>query len=404
LKLSEPLAGLRIIDMTSVLMGPYATQILGDYGADIIKIEPPAGDSTRGVGPMRTAGMGHIFLHVNRNKRSVVLDLKKPAGLAALMSLVKTADVLISNVRPAAMARLGITYAKLSQSNPRIIVLSLVGYGQKGPYAAKPAYDDLVQGVAGISALVALAGAKEPRYAPVTLSDRAVALNAVNAILAALYSRDRSGEGQEIEIPMFESIAQFVMGDHLGGLTFEPPIGPPGYPRLLSHDRRPYATRDGYICAMVYTDRNWRAFLAEIGQPDMFDSDPRFSTIGKRTENISALYAMVSDAMATRTTQQWLDALERLDIPAMPMHSMESLLDDPHMKAVDFFRIIDHPTEGPIREMAIPSTWSKTQPTIRRPAPKLGQHSREILHEAGLTEAEIDELIRNGGAQIQPPK
>ena len=393
--MAEPLVGLRIIDMTSVLMGPYATQILGDYGADVIKIESPAGDTTRGVGPMRTEGMGHIFLHANRNKRSVVLDLKQPAGLDALLQLAKTADVLISNVRPAAMARLGVTYEKLAEANPRIIVLSLVGYGQKGPYAAKPAYDDLVQGVAGIPSLVAAAGTPEPRYVPVTIVDRAVALNAVNAILAALYSRDRTGEGQAIEIPMFETITQFVMGDHLGGLTFDPPIGPAGYPRLLTPDRRPYATRDGYICVLVYTDRNWRAFLEEIGKLDLFEKDSRFATLGKRTENISALYAMVSEAMATRTTREWLDTLERLDIAAMPMHTPESLLDDPHMRAVDFFRVVNHPTEGSIREMAVPGTWSKTQPTSRLPAPKLGQHSREVLREAGLADEVIDKVTGN---------
>lgn len=390
---SGPLAGVRVIDMTSVLMGPYATQILGDYGADVVKVEPPAGDGTRLVGPMRSEAMGHIFLHVNRNKRSVVLDLKQADGREALLRLIDGADVFISNMRPAALERLGIRYEQLCERNPRLIAVGLVGYGQKGAYAAKPAYDDLVQGATGIPALVKAAGGTEPRYAPVTLSDRAVALGAVNAILAALYSRDRIGGGQYIEVPMFEFMVQFVWGDHLGGETFLPAKGPPGYPRLLAHDRRPYATKDGYVCVLVYTDRNWRAFLAEIGKPDLFETDARFATLGKRTENIGALYAMVAEAIRTRTTADWLETLERLDIPAMPMHDAASLLEDPHLASVGFFRREEHPSEGSIRVMDIPGAWSKTPPSIRRHAPKLGEQSREVLREAGFSDAEIDDLL-----------
>jgi len=388
-----PLNGVRVIDMTTVVMGPYATQILGDYGADVIKVESPKGDSTRALGPARNPGMGHIFLHANRNKRSVVLDLKQPEGLEALLYLIRSADVLISNVRAAAMARLGLSYAKLSETNPRLIMVGLVGYGQRGPYAAKPAYDDLLQGLSGVASLSAVAGGSEPRYAPVTLSDRTVALSAVNAVLGGLYHRERTGEGQEIEIPMFETTVQFVMGDHLGGLSYDPPIGTAGYARLLSRDRRPYATRDGYICVMVYTDDNWRDFLAEIGQPALFDRDPRFATLQARTQNISALYALVADAMRGRTTRQWLDVLDRLDIPAMPMHTADSLIDDAHLKAIDFFRIVEHPSEGKIREMDIPGTWSKTQPTVRRRAPLLGEHTAEVLREFGMPEELVVNLL-----------
>lgn len=388
-----PLSGVRIIDMTTVLMGPFATQILGDYGADVIKVEALTGDVSRNIGPMRNDKMGHFFLNSNRNKRSIALDLKVREGVDVLLKLARTADVVVTNIRPAALARLGISYQALTQQNPKIILVNLVGYGQKGRYAAKAAYDDLIQGAVGIPTFSASAGASEPRYAPLAMADRIVALHAVNAIVSALYSRSQTGEGQELEIPMFESLVEFVLGDHLGGFTFSPPNGSPGYQRLLSHDRRPYATRDGYICVLVYTDSNWRDFLAEIGKPDLFEKDPRFATIRKRTENISALYAMVSKAMPSRTTEEWLETFERLDIPAMPLHTVESLVEDPHLHDVGFFRIVNHPTEGMLREMAVPASWSKTTPSIRRHAPQLGEHSREILAEAGYSSEKIDEFV-----------
>ena len=242
-----PLAGVRVIDMTTLLMGPYATQILGDMGAEVIKIEGPDGDGTRNLGPMRSPGMGPLFINANRSKRSVVLDLKKQSGRTALLRLAKTADVLLYNVRPQAMARLKLSYGDLMAVNPRIIYVGAYGFGQNGPYAARPAYDDLIQGAVGLPTLIADAGADMPRYVPCTMADRITALSAVNAIAAALYFRERTGEGQSIGIPMFETMLQFVLGDHLGGLTFDPPLGPPGYARLLAKERRPFRTKDGYL-------------------------------------------------------------------------------------------------------------------------------------------------------------
>ena len=394
--MSGPLAGVRIVDMTTVLMGPYATQILGDMGADVIKVEPPRGDGSRDLGPMRNPGMGPLFMHANRSKRSIVLDLKKKAGLRALLRLAKGADVLIYNVRPQAMARLGLSYEEVAAVNPRIVYVGTYGFGQSGPYAARPAYDDLIQGAAGLPSLAVRAGAEMPRYVPCTVADRTVGLNAVNAIAAALYYRERTGEGQAIGIPMFETMAQFVLGDHLGGRTFEPPLGPTGYARLLAKERRPYATKDGYICALVYNDKQWKSFFALIGRPEVLESDPRFADLGSRAEHIDELYRLVAETLATRTTAEWLVALDQADIPAMPMHTLDTLIDDPHLEAVGFFEMVEHPSEGPMRSMTVPGTWSKSQPTVERLAPRLGEHSAEILREAGYSAAEIEALVADG--------
>ena len=395
-----PLAGVRIVDLTSVLMGPYATQILGDYGADVIKVEAPGGDGVRGIGPARHPGMGGPFLQVNRNKRSIVLDLKQAGGREVLLKLAATADVLLYNVRPQAMARLGLAYEQVRAVKPDIIYAGLYGYGQSGPYAAKPAYDDLIQGATGLAALSVRAGSDRPRYVPSPIADRFVGVVAVGAVAAALFHRQRTGEGQSIEIPMFETMAQLVLADHMYGHGFVPPLGGTGYPRVLDEHRRPYRTRDGHVCVLVYNDKQWRAFFELIGRPEVMDSDARFSTIGKRTENISALYAMVAEIMATRTTAEWLEALDAVDIPVMPMHTVESLMDDPQLRAVGFLQTIEHPTEGPIVQLAVPSTWSRTQPAVRRQAPRVGEHGREILEELGYAPAAIDALAATGATAL----
>lgn len=395
--MSGPLSGVRIVDMTSVLMGPYATQIMGDMGADIIKVESPAGDTTRGIGPMRHPGMGPIFLMANRSKRSIVLDLKAPKGRAALLDLARTADVLIYNVRPQAMARLGLSYDEVRAVNPRIIYVGVFGYGQDGPYAKKPAYDDLIQAAVAVPWLVAQADKGEPRYVPATMIDRSVGLNAVNVVTAALFHRERhGGEGQAIDVPMFETMAQFVLGDHMGGRVFDPPLGPAGYARLLARERRPYRTSDGYICTLIYSDRQWQSFFSVIGKSEMFETDPRFRDISVRTRHIDECYAFVAEALLTRTTAEWYAALEAADIPVMPMHSLDELIDDPHLAAVGFFRKAEHPTEGAIVDMAVPSRWSATAPRPERYAPRLGEQSVEVLREAGYDAAAIEKMIAEG--------
>lgn len=400
LHMSGPLCGVRVVDMTTVLMGPYATQILGDLGADIVKIEPPGGDGVRGIGPRRNEGMASIFLHANRSKRSVVLDLKQDEGREALLRLAATADVLIYNVRPQAMVRLGLDYETVAGVNPRILYVGVFGYGQKGPYASKPAYDDLIQGAVAFPALAQMAGADVPRYVPSAMADRIVGMSAANAVSAGLFHRERTGQGQNIDIPMFETMAQFVLGDHMCGHTFDPPIGPVGYARLLNEYRKPYVTKDGHLCVLLYNDKQWKTFFHLIGRPHVMESDPRFCTIGKRTEHIRELYSMVADEMATRTSAEWTALLEAADIPVMPMNSIESLMNDPHLEAVGFFEIIEHPSEGRMRSMAVPSTWSNSQPQVTRQAPRLGEHSAEVLREAGYTSAEIDALAASGATLL----
>ncbi len=399
--MSGPLAGIRIIDLTTVILGPYATQILGDLGADVIKVEPRDGDNMRHSAPMRHAGMGHIFLHLNRNKRSIVLDLKQPAGRDAMLRLCASADVLIYNVRPQAMARLKLSYEDVRAVNPKIIYVGAFGFSQKGPYAAKPAYDDLIQGMVALPSVIQQAGGDRPRFVPSTVADRITGLNAVTAVTTALFHRERTGRGQAVEVTMFESLTQFVLGEHLGGKTFEPPLGPMGYPRLLAEHRNPYETKDGYLCLLVYNDKQWRSFFRIIGREEMFEKDPRFSSQANRSQHFAESYAFVAEHIKTRTSAEWLSVLTAADIPVMPLNSLEDLLADPHLNETGFFSLVEHPSEGTLRSMAVPSQWSDSIPDAPRPAPRLGEHSAEVLREAGYVDTEINAMIAAGITNTQ---
>lgn len=393
--MSRPLEGVRVLDLTNVLMGPLATQMLGDMGADVIKVEAPEGDTVRGVGPGRSRGMGPIFLNLNRSKRSLVLDLKQEAARAVLKRLARSADVFVSNIRPKALARLGLGYEDIAAERADIVYASLVGYGQDGPYAEWPAYDDLIQGASGVPSLVAAASGDEPRYVPMTMADRMVGLTAASHILAALLHRQKTGEGQRIEIPMFETMATHVLGDHLGGLTYEPKIGDWGYRRLLSQERRPYRTRDGHLCVLVYSDRQWTSFFNAVGRGDAL-ADPRFADISARTRHIDELYRELAGIMATRTTAEWLELMRQFDIPAMELKTPATLLCDPHLQAVGLIEESKHPTEGTVRTFREPARWSRTQPASQRPTPRLGQHSEEVLREAGFSGDDIAALRASG--------
>ena len=393
-----PLHGVRVIDLTTVVMGPYATQILGDYGADVIKVEPPDGDIMRVPGPARHPGMGHVYLNANRNKRGIVLDLKHESGRAALLRLARDADVLVYNVRPQAMKRLRLGYEDIRAVNPRIVYAGAFGFGQQGPYAERPAFDDLIQAMSGAAELLGRSMQGPPRFVPVNFCDRVSGLQVVNVILAALFARERTGQGQAVDLPMFEAMAAFMLGEHLGGRSFVPPEGPMGYARITTPFRRPYATRDGYLVVLPYNDKQFAEFLAVIERPDLA-TDPRYATTAARAANVGALYAFIEQEVARRTSGEWLERLGRTDLPHTAVLRIEDLFDDPHLQAVGFFTEIDHPTEGRLVVTAVPSNWSATQPSIRRHAPALGEHTVEVLREAGFSDAEIDRLLAEGAAR-----
>jgi crotonobetainyl-CoA:carnitine CoA-transferase CaiB-like acyl-CoA transferase len=394
--MAGPLDGVRIIDLTTVLMGPYATQMLADFGADVVKVEAPQGDVMRRAGPHGDRAMGPLYLHANRNKRSIVLDLKHALGRKAVLDLCRNADVLTYNIRPQAMARLGLGFDDLRAVNPRLIYAGMFGYGRSGPYAAYPAYDDLIQGASGIPGALQRAGNAEPRYAPMNISDRTVGLYAMGAICAALYARERTGQGQAVDIPMFETMAQFVLSDHLYGETFRPAEGPMGYARLMAPDRRPFQTADGHVCVLLYTDTHWRKFFRIADREAELDSDPRFRDLASRTGHIGELYAIVATEMRRRTTADWLALLGEADIPVAKMNSFEDLLADPHLNAIGFFEETEHPTEGALRGLAVPSRWSQTMPQHRHHAPLPGEQTEAILREAGYDDAGITALAEAG--------
>jgi crotonobetainyl-CoA:carnitine CoA-transferase CaiB-like acyl-CoA transferase len=375
---SGPLAGVTVLDLTTVIMGPAATQILGDLGADVIKIENPGGDSMRWVGPSKHPSMGPLYLQSNRNKRSVVLDLKSGEGRELLLSLVPEADVLVFNVRPQAMKRLGLGYDVVSAINPRIIYCGAVGYGSDGPNAGQAVYDDLMQAASGIAGLFqAVDGA--PRYAPVNICDRVVGLYLTIALTSALYHRAATGEGQEIEVPMFETMAQFVLADHMGGHAFVPPVGDMGYLRLKSRFRGPYKTMDGYLSLVVYTDKHWRAFTQLVGDAGMIDRDPRFATQEMRTRNAEVCGQYLARHLPSRGNAEWLAFCRSIDIPVSPVNAIEELFDDPHLKAVGLFDEMKHATEGTLNVARFPISFSKSPASIRRLAPNLGEHNGELL-------------------------
>ena len=392
-----PLAGVRVLELATVVLGPWACQILGDLGADVVKVEPPGGDSNRQVGPRRSPDMGALFLNCNRNKRSVVLDLKHADGRAAALRLARRADVLVHNFRPGALARLGLGYQAVRAAHPGIVYCGTYGYGREGPYRDRPAYDDLIQAASGLAMLQGGA-LGEPRFVPTILADKTTALAVVAAVSAALFHRERTGEGQEIEVPMFETLVSFVMAEHLWGGTFEPAAGPLGYSRLLSAERRPLRTADGYLAVLPYLDQHWRAFCEVAARPEWL-ADERFTSLPRRLEHIDDLYRLLSGLMVSRPTSEWLDTLGPAGVPAMSLSRLEDLLDDPHLRATGFWRLDDHPTEGRVRVSAPPTRFSATPADVRRLAPRLGEHTREVLAESGFGEGEIDGLIAKGAAR-----
>jgi crotonobetainyl-CoA:carnitine CoA-transferase CaiB-like acyl-CoA transferase len=393
-----PLAGVRVVDLTTVVVGPICTRTLADYGADVIKVEAPGGDLLRTMAEgSRHPGMSGKFINFNRNKRSIVLDLKKPAGHSALLRLIGRADVFVSNVRPEALARAGLDPASLAAKYPRLIHCSILAFGRGGRYFNRPAYDPVVQSLSGVAGTLARATG-EPRFVPMVMSDHVSGLIAAQCIGFALYRREKTGKGEAIDVPMLENMASFVASEHLGAMTFDPPVGPSGDGRLLSPDYRPLPTKDGYITVRPNTNAQAFAFFDAIGRPEL-KTDPRFDSAASRTRNAKAYFQVQREGLGGRTTDEWVELFDKLDVPAARYNSIDDLLADPHLKDVGFFKEEDHPSEGRIRRTKIANVFSGGTREEEGHAPLMGQQTRGILAEAGYSAAEIDKLITVGAVQ-----
>ena len=389
-----PLAGVRVLDLTAVVLGPLATQILGDYGADVIKLEPPEGDLMRANGVSRQRGMSSIFLALNRNKRSLCIDLKRPAGLAAVLRLLPTVDVLVHNMRPAAIERLGLGYAACAVANPRLVYCVATGFGSDGPDAGQPAFDDVIQAACGLAALngQAVGPDASPTYIPSLIADKTTGLALANAVLAALFESSRSGLGQYVEVPMFETMVAFTLAEHLGGQTFEPPLGAAGYARLLAGGRAPAPTRDGYVALLPYTGEHWRKFFAHVGRDELsakYSVDDRHA----RNAKVAELYADMAAITRTLSTAELLALCRDLDIPATRIWAIDELPQHPHLQAVGLFEPQVHPSAGPMVAIRPPTRFGRTPAELALPAPLLGQHSAQVLGQAGFSTAEIAALL-----------
>lgn len=384
-----PLAGVRVLDLSSVVFGPLASQVLADYGAEVIKIEPPAGDSTRHTGPAVEPGMAAVFMGCNRSKKSVVLDLKQPAAQQALHALLATADVFMHSMRPQKLGKLGLAPEQLRARYPRLVFAGLHGFAEDGPYAGLPAYDDVIQGMSGLADLMQRQTG-ESRYLPTIAADKTCALVAAHAILAALFARERTGQGSFVEIPMFETMVGFNLVEHFYGMHFTPKLSGAGYPRVMAPWRKPYRTLDGHVCMMPYTDAHWRRFFSAVGQPQLAD-DPRFANQARRTRHIAELLEILSEHVARHDTQHWLRTCAQLEIPAAPVARMDELPQDPHLVATGFFATVRDPAMGEVRFPRSSVRFDGAQVPIGMP-PRLGQHTEELLRAAGLDDAQLAAL------------
>jgi crotonobetainyl-CoA:carnitine CoA-transferase CaiB-like acyl-CoA transferase len=392
-----PLKGLRILDMTSVVNGAYATSLLADQGATVIKIEDPGREGAAGGDLMRQTGhppasaapgMGAIFLNVNRNKRSVVLDLRNSDELRVLKRLIKTCDAFVASVRYKALERLGLSYEAVKALRPDIVYAHAAGYGADGPYAGEPAYDDLIQSASGMADILPRVNpGTEPQLLPTLVADKVAGLFVAQALTAALLHRERTGEGQFVEVPMFECLTTFLMVEHLYDHVYDPPTGVMGYPRVINPFRKPFATKDGYVGLLPYTDAQWDAFFKAVGLGPGVSADPRFADFASRLKNARELYAMVAAAVATKTTQEWLDTLQPLSIPIVKMNRLEDLETDLHLAAVGMFRRYKHPHVGIYNSIRPPVKFSKTPANIYRHPPLLGEHTAEVVEEIDANES-----------------
>ncbi|MGD0105668.1 MAG: CoA transferase [Rhodopila sp.] len=387
---SGPLKGFRILDLTTVLFGPFGTQTLGDWGAEIIKIESLTGDTWRHSGQFRNRGMSGQFMAANRNKRSLAIDLKHADGKAVLRRLIATADALVSNIRPAGLARLGFSYDACRELNPKLIYAVATGFGQDGPWRARPAFDEIIQAASGFAS--AMGSDEEPAFVPSLIGDKICGMALTSAVTAALLHRERTGEGQMVEVPMLETLAAFNSIEMFGGYAFVPPIGPAGYKRMKA--RRPVPTRDGWLTMLPYSGDNWCAFFQAVGHPECIEEFSVRDPV-RRARNIDRIYDRMRDIAPTRTTAEWEALLLRIDVPHTGFAKLSEIAEQPHLKAVDMFQELDHPTEGKIRQARPPARFSASPASVHRLAPRLGEHTTEVLREAGYAQSEIDSLIEN---------
>ncbi|MBT4109878.1 MAG: CoA transferase [Pelagibacterales bacterium] len=388
-----PLEGVKVLDLTTVIMGPFTTQVLGDFGADIIKIEDPNGDMTRDIGPSKTSKMSSMFLGVNRNKRSLVLNLKKPEAKAALWKLIEGADIIVHNIRPQKIAALGFDPDTVLSKNPKIIYVGLHGYREDGPYGGLPAFDDVIQGQSGI------AGAFETRdgkasLVPTVMADKSVGLMASTGLLAAYIQRLKTGKGSYLEVSMFEGMVGYTLIEHHYGATFVPPLDQIGYPRALSPNRKPYQSADGYICILPYTNQQWINFFKIIKRPELL-KDKRYSSVKERSKDINFLYEIVGQSIINKTNKEWTELLKKYEIPHGLVNRLEDLKDDPHLKELNFFRPYNHPTEGALEVPDSAFRFNRESLPVRRHQPKLGEHSNDILKEAGFKDDEIIKILNH---------
>jgi crotonobetainyl-CoA:carnitine CoA-transferase CaiB-like acyl-CoA transferase len=371
-----PLKGVRVIDLTAMVMGPYCTQIMADMGADVIKVEPPAGDDTRYISVGPVAGLSGVFVNVNRGKRGVVLDLQTADGKAALRSLIETADVFIHSMRAKAITKLGFGYDDVTALNPSIVYTNCYGYGRRGPDADRPAYDDTIQAECGLPAVQEqLTGAAS--YVGTIMADKVAGLTALYATTMALFHRERTGEGQEVEVSMFETMASFMLVEHANGAMFDPALGPAIYPRVVAPNRKPYATKDGQIAALIYNDKHWTAFIERV-QPVWNTAE--FATLEQRAKQIDTVYGLVAQTLKERTTDEWLQLFRELEIPAAAVNTPDALFDNEHLNAVGLFETIDTP-HGSIRFPGVPTWFSRTPGRVHGPAPELGADTQSVLAE-----------------------
>jgi crotonobetainyl-CoA:carnitine CoA-transferase CaiB-like acyl-CoA transferase len=389
-----PLKGIRVLDLTSVVLGPLATQILGDYGADIIKVESLEGDLMRANGVSKNPGMSSIFLAINRNKRSVAIDLKTTPGQALALQLAKTVDVVIHNMRVPAMERLGLGYQAIEKVNPNVVYCVATGFGQSGPDAARPAFDDVIQAACGLASLIGGDSGK-PDYVPSLIADKTTGMAVVNAVLAALFHRERTGQGQFVEVPMLETMTAFTLAEHLGGLSFMPPPTKAGYARILAGGRKPAPTKDGFVAMLPYTAEHWTILFKSVGRDDLA-AKYNFHNRQERNARVKELYADLAQVTRQMSSTECLALCNRVDIPATRIYSIDELPEHPHLKAVGMFEPLEHPTEGATMTVRPATLFARTPASIRAPAPHLGEHSQECLLEAGISLDLVEQLTQNG--------